>query len=44
MIKVGCLRGNSETFLVLEVIIVEITGIEARREFDPVSGLVLLKI
>jgi predicted DNA-binding protein with PD1-like motif len=44
MIKVGCLRGNSETFLVLEVIIIEITGIEARREFDPVSGLTLLKV
>ena len=44
MTKVGCLRGNSETFLVLEVIIIEITGIEARREFDPVSGLTLLKV
>lgn len=44
MIKVGCLRGQSETFLVLEVIIIEITGIEARREFDPVSGLTLLKV
>jgi predicted DNA-binding protein with PD1-like motif len=44
MIKVGCLRGNSETFLVLEVIIIEITGIDARREFDPVSGLTLLKV
>jgi len=44
MIKVGCLRGNSETFLVLEVIIIEITGIEARRELDPVSGLTLLKV
>jgi uncharacterized protein len=44
MIKVGCLRGNSETFLVLEVIIIEITGIDARREVDPVSGLTLLKV
>jgi uncharacterized protein len=44
MTNVGCLRGNSETFLVLEVIIIEITGIEARREFDPVSGLTLLKV
>jgi uncharacterized protein len=44
MIKVGCLRGHSETFLVLEVIIIEITGIDARREFDPVSGLTLLKV
>jgi uncharacterized protein len=44
MIKVGCLRGNSETFLILEVIIIEITGIDARRELDPVSGLTLLKV
>jgi uncharacterized protein len=44
MVKVGCLRGNSQTFLVLEVIIVEIEGIDAKREFDPVSGLTLLKL
>jgi predicted DNA-binding protein with PD1-like motif len=44
MVKVGGLRGNSETFLVLEVVIIEIAGIEARREFDPVSGLTLLKV
>jgi len=44
MVKVGCLRGNSETFLVLEVIILEIEGIDAKREFDPVSGLTLLKL
>ena len=44
MVKVGCLRGNSQTFLVLEVIIIEIEGIDAKREFDPVSGLTLLKL
>ena len=44
MVKVGCLRGASETFLVLEVIILEIEGIDAKREFDPVTGLTLLKL
>jgi uncharacterized protein len=43
-VKVGCLRGQSETFLVLEVVIIEIEGIDAKRELDPVSGLVLLKL
>jgi predicted DNA-binding protein with PD1-like motif len=44
MVKVGCLRENSETFLVLEAIVVEIDGVTARRELDPVSGMVLLKL
>lgn len=44
MVKVGCLRENSETFLVLEAVIVEIEGITAKREPDPVSGMVLLKL
>lgn len=43
MIKVGCLRGKSETFLVLEAVIIEIEGINAVRELDPVSGIALLK-
>ncbi|NCO67920.1 MAG: DUF296 domain-containing protein [Nitrospirae bacterium CG_4_10_14_0_8_um_filter_41_23] len=44
MIKVGCLRETSETFLVLEAVIMEIEGIDARREFDQASGLTLLKL
>lgn len=44
MVKMGCLREKSETFLVLETIIIEIKGIKAKREFDPVSGLTLLKL
>lgn len=44
MVKVGCLRKNSETFLVLEAVIIEIEGIDAIRELDPASGMVLLKI
>lgn len=44
MVKVGCLRENSETFLVLEAVITEIEGVTASRELDPASGMVLLKI
>ena len=44
MVKVGCLREKSETFLVLEAIIIEMEGINATRELDPVSGMVLLKL
>jgi uncharacterized protein len=44
MVKVGCLRENTETFLVLEAVVTEIEGVTARRELDPVSGMVLLKI
>ncbi len=44
MVKVGCLRADSETFLVLEAVITEIEGVTARRELDPASGMVLLKL
>ena len=44
MVKVGCLRENSETFLVLEAIIIEMEGIDAVRELDPKIGLPLLKV
>jgi predicted DNA-binding protein with PD1-like motif len=44
MVKVGCMREKAETFLVLEAMILEMDGINAVREFDPVSGLTLLKL
>ena len=44
MVKVGCLRENSSTFLVLEAVIIELSGINAVREFDPALGLALLLI
>ena len=44
MVKVGCLRGKSETFLVLEAVIIEMQGINAKREIDQASGLALLKL
>jgi len=43
-VTVGCLRDKSEAFLVLEAIIIEMEGITARRELDPASGMVLLKL
>ncbi|MBN1126762.1 MAG: DUF296 domain-containing protein [Sedimentisphaerales bacterium] len=44
MAMVGCPRGGASTFLILEVTILEITGIEASRKFDPQTGLKLLKL
>lgn len=44
MVKVGCLREMSETFFVLEAIIMEIEGVDARRELDPASGMALLRL
>jgi predicted DNA-binding protein with PD1-like motif len=43
-VKVGCLRENAETFLVLEAVIMEIEGVDARRVLDPVSQMVLLNL
>lgn len=43
-VTVGCLRKNSKTFLVLEVVIIEIEGVDAKREIDPEIGLPLLKL
>ncbi len=43
-VKVGCLRGQGNAFIVLEAVILEITGVKARRELDPKSNMVLLKL
>ncbi len=40
----GCLRGGSTVFCILEVVIVEITGVDASRELDPEVGLKLLAL
>ena len=39
---VGCPRGGAKTFLILEITIIEIEGIEASREPDEKTGLNLL--
>ena len=41
---VGCPRNGTKTYLILEVTIIEITGIEGKRQRDPKSGLNLLRL
>lgn len=43
-VRVGCLRESSAAFLVLEAVVMEITGVAAVREMDTASGMVLLKL
>ena len=43
-VRAGCLRRDSEAFLVLEVVITEILGVTATRELDPASGMILLRL
>jgi uncharacterized protein len=44
MIKTGCLREIAKTFIVMEAVIIEIKGINAIRDLDPASQMVLLKM
>jgi predicted DNA-binding protein with PD1-like motif len=44
VVKAGCLREIAQTFIVVEVIIIEINGINAVRDLDPLSHMVLLKM
>ncbi|MCQ1535789.1 DUF296 domain-containing protein [Methanosarcina sp. KYL-1] len=37
-VRLGCLRGESETFMVVEVFILEIEGISAKRVMDAEQG------
>ncbi|MBF0317769.1 MAG: DNA-binding protein [Nitrospirae bacterium] len=43
-VRVGCLRDFSETFLILEVIVTELLGIDAKRQLDKLSGMYLLEV
>lgn len=43
-VKVGCLREISETFLVLEVIIIEIEDIIVQRKYDKTLGHSILEL
>ena len=43
-VMVGCPRGGASTFLILEVTIIEIDEVEARRKLDESTGLNLLKL
>jgi len=41
---VGCPRGGASVFCLLEVVITEITGVNASRELDPVMGAKMLRV
>jgi predicted DNA-binding protein with PD1-like motif len=43
-IKVGCIRKNAKTFLISEVVLQELSGIDAKRVKDDASGFNLLTI
>jgi len=40
---VGCPRGGAKTFLIAEVTIIELEGIQAKRKFDKDKGINLLR-
>jgi predicted DNA-binding protein with PD1-like motif len=42
--RVGCLREQSEAFVVIEAVMMEIEDVLGRREPDPASGLSLLRL
>lgn len=42
-VMVGCPREGTKTFLILEVTIIEIDGLNAERKFDAKTGLNLLR-
>lgn len=44
MVKTGCLREKAKTFIVMEAVIIEITGINAVRDRDSLSQMVVLKM
>ena len=40
----GCLRGKSKVFLVIEAVVLELVGLKANKNIDPITGLNLLNI
>ena len=43
-VRVGCLREDAATFLVLEAVLYELDGIHGTRVLDPLSGMKLLSL
>ena len=43
-VKTGCLRDKGKTFIVMEAVIVEIKGVDAVRDLDSVTDMILLKL
>jgi predicted DNA-binding protein with PD1-like motif len=42
--KMGCVRKNARVFLVIEALMLELSGIDAVKDIDPETGLNMLKI
>ncbi|MBU1864293.1 MAG: DUF296 domain-containing protein [Candidatus Omnitrophica bacterium] len=40
----GCIRKETEVFIVIEAVIIEFSGVTITREKDPTTGLALMKI
>lgn len=40
----GCIRANTEVYLILEVVIFEISGVNAVRQFNETLGLKALEL
>jgi len=43
-VKTGCLRDKGKTFIIMEAVIIEIKGVNAVRDLDSVTDMVLLKL
>lgn len=43
-VRAGCLREAAKTFLIMEAVIIEIKGVKAVRDLDPLSNMVLLRL
>ncbi len=42
--RVGCIRKDSAVYLIVEAVVSEIVGVDARKVRDPASGLTLLEL
>lgn len=43
-VKAGCLREKGKTFIVMEAVIIEIKGVNAVRDLDSMTNMVLLSL
>lgn len=43
-VKMGCLREEAEVFLILEAVVMEISNVNVKREFDEKSKMILLEV
>ena len=39
----GCIRAGVDTWQILEIVLIELSGVEASRRFDPETGFSLLQ-